>query len=154
MMVLGVGIDVVDIAAFGEQLADPASGFADHTFTAAELATAHSRPGPTATHLAARFAAKEAFIKAWSNARLGRAPQLRAVDLRLIQVVADEHQRPFLRLHGAVLEAVTTLTDPIPSNLLLSISHDGPVATAIVLLQRPTPTARAQAAPDATEEAP
>lgn len=146
MTVLGLGIDVVDIPGFTEQLADAASGFADHTFTAAELATAHSRPGPTATHLAGRFAAKEAFLKAWSSARLGQKPALRTVDLREIQVVGDDHQRPFLRLHGAVHEAVSQLIDPTPANLLLSVSHDGPVATAVVLFQRSAPSAAAPAA--------
>ncbi|MEH3055409.1 MAG: holo-ACP synthase [Patulibacter minatonensis] len=137
MTVLGIGTDVVHVPAFAEQLADPASGFVDHTFTATELAFVQTRPGPRATHLAARFAAKEAFVKAWSSARLGRAPALGEIDLREIEVVADAYARPFFRLHGRVASAVRELVEPDPSTLLLTLSHDGPVATATVLLQRP-----------------
>ena len=59
--------------------------------------------------LAARFAAKEAFLKAWSGARAGRAPALESVDLREIEVVDDGHGRPALALHGAVAAALAEL---------------------------------------------
>ena len=74
-MILGVGVDVVDVAAFREQLADAASRFATGVFTIGERQAAASRAsGDAARHLAARFAAKEAFVKAWSTARFGRPP--------------------------------------------------------------------------------
>ncbi|MFT4036361.1 MAG: holo-ACP synthase [Patulibacter sp.] len=150
MTVLGLGIDVVDIAAFGEQLADPASGFVAGTFTAAECAAAAAGAGADATHLAARFAVKEAFVKAWSSARIGQQPALATpmLDLRDIELGADAHGRPVLYLHGAVREAVASLLDsaPTPANLLVSLSHDGPVATAVVLLQRRLTVAPAPAA--------
>ena len=78
--------------------------------------------------LAARFAAKEAFVKAWSGARRGLPPLLAAVDLREIEVVDDGHGRPALRLHGAVAAAVGE------RGTHLSLSHDGPSAIAVVIL--------------------
>ncbi|MFT4036323.1 MAG: holo-ACP synthase [Patulibacter sp.] len=152
MTVLGLGTDVVDVAAFGDQLADPASGFAGGTFTTSERAAAARRPGPDAVHLAGRFAAKEAFLKAWSSARIGQPPSIAAADLREIEVVADAYGRPSLRLHGAVRDAVAALTGPAPASLLLSISHDGPVATAVVLLQRAAANPAGGDAPALTSE--
>lgn len=131
MTVLGVGIDVVDAAAFATQLAEPFSAFADLTFTAREQRAAAAGAGDPALRLAARYAAKEALIKAWSGARAGRPPARATVDLREIEVVADAWGRPALHLHGAVAAAVQELGAAV----LVSLAHDGPTATAIVLLQ-------------------
>jgi len=130
--VLGVGIDVVDVAGFRAQLADPASGFVATTFTASEQRDAARPAGDRSERLAARFAAKEAFVKAWSGARFGRPPALATVDLREVEVVLDGYGRPGLRLHGAVRNAVATLAPAI--DVRLSLSHDGGVATAITVL--------------------
>ncbi len=120
----GVGVDLVDVAGFSEQLADAGSGFVDATFTAAEQRTARG----DARRLAARFAAKEAFVKAWSGSRYGQPPLLASVDLREIEVVGDGYGRPGLALHGAVAEAVGD------AEIHVSLSHDGPVAIAVVTL--------------------
>ena len=97
-----IGVDLVDVPGFADQLADRASGFVEGTFTPLEQRTAQG----DASRLAARFAAKEAFIKAWSGSRRGLPPLLAAVDLREIEVVDDGYGRPGLRLHGAVKAAV------------------------------------------------
>jgi holo-[acyl-carrier protein] synthase len=139
MSVLGVGIDLVDIGSFDSQLALVGSSMAMQTFTPAELAEADQvaadatrDPDARARRLAGRFAAKEAFLKAWSSARLGRAPAL--ADLRWVdvEVLNDPWGRPFLRPSGdtgaAVLESLGAL------DIHLSITHDGPVAAAVVVL--------------------
>lgn len=126
----GLGIDMVYLPDFREQLADGASGFISGTFTAAEIACADSRPGhDPARHLAARFAAKEAFLKAWDSAFWGRNPPLEVASLRDIEVVSDAWGRPSLALHGAVAAA---LGPEVTSNV--SLSHDGPNAVAVVVL--------------------
>lgn len=137
MSVLGVGIDVVDVEGFRTQLADPASGFTVATFTPGERRDAERPAGDRAERLAGRFAAKEAFVKAWSGARYGRPPAVATVDLREVEVVLDGYGRPGLRLHGAVRDAVATLAGPGPVDARLSLSHDGGVATAIVILSAP-----------------
>lgn len=131
-MILAVGLDVVGTESFEEQLADTASAFVDATFTPGEQRAAR---GPQRTlRLAARFAAKEAFLKAWSGARAWRAPVLAEVDLREIEVVDDGHGRPALALHGAVAAAVVAdLGAAVRPHL--SLSHDPPVAAAVVVLE-------------------
>jgi holo-[acyl-carrier protein] synthase len=148
MAILGVGLDVVDVAAFAEQLADPASGFLTGTFRPAERRRGGDHGGDErrrALHLAGRFAAKEAFVKAWSSARRGHPPALdpAELDLRDIEVVDDGFGRPALRLHGAVRRAVAELASGGAPAAHLSISHDGGVAAAVVVLEAGTPPADA-----------
>lgn len=128
-MIAGVGIDTVALSGFRAQLADAASAFVDGTFTAAELADARLRPdADPARHLAARFAAKEAFLKAWSATAWGQEPQLARADLREIEVVSDAWGRPRLRLRGQIARLCQRFQAHV------SLSHDGDLATAIVVL--------------------
>jgi holo-[acyl-carrier protein] synthase len=134
-MIGGIGMDVVDVTGFRDQLADTASTFVQGTFTSGEQERVETRPSPDRVpHLAVRFAAKEAFIKAWSTANTGRIPALKSVDMREIEVVQDAHGRPALRLHGAVNAAYQTQD---LGTVHLSLSHDGDVAAAFVVVERP-----------------
>jgi holo-[acyl-carrier protein] synthase len=133
-MIVGVGLDIVDIPGFEAQLGDSASTFGQGTFTEGERRAAAQRPsGNPAVHLAARFAAKEAFIKAWSGANRGKAPALAKADLREIEVINDPHGRPALKVRGKVAEAISTMGDMVAH---LSLSHDGNVAAAVVVLEK------------------
>ena len=133
-MILGVGLDLVDLRAFREQLTCPGTTFVDSTFTAQERREARDRPDhDPARHLAARFAAKEAFVKAWSSASFGRAPVLAALDLQEIELVSDGYGRPALRLHGRVAAACGELRAHV------SLSHDGETAGAVVVLESSLP---------------
>jgi phosphopantetheine--protein transferase-like protein len=138
---LAVGLDLVTTTSFAEQLADPASAFVAATFTPREQRDARGSDTLRVQRLAARFAAKEAFVKAWSGARAGRPPALAAVDLREIEVVDDGHGRPALRLHGAVADALRELASelglPAPLRAHISLSHDPPTAAAVVVLSAP-----------------
>lgn len=134
-MIVGVGLDIVDVEAFSAQLADQASGFVEGTFRPGERRPAAPVRLRQAQHLAGHFAAKEALIKAWSAARRGRPPALAQVDLRDIEVTDDGYGRPGLRLHGAVRDGVAELAPGAPVTAHLSISHDGPVAAAVVVLE-------------------
>ena len=101
--VLTVGTDLVHIPGFSAQLEQPGTVFAQRAFTARELREARRRAqerGTTpAQHLAARWAAKESFIKAWSQAHVlcakcrgtSTSPVILAedVDWREIEVVTD-----------------------------------------------------------------
>ena len=76
-MIAGIGTDIVDIHGFREQLSDPATTFVEGVFTGGELSDVERRPARDKTpHLAARYAAKEAFIKAWSASNHGQPPVL------------------------------------------------------------------------------
>lgn len=134
MSTLGLGHDVVHVPSFAEQLADAASGFESATFTAGERASV-AVSGPRRTEsLAVRFAAKEALIKAWGSARFGLPPALATVDLREVEVVVDGWGRPSLRLHGRVEREVAALGNGAVVRAQVSLSHDGPVASAVVAL--------------------
>ncbi len=142
-MILGVGTDVVDIESFASQLNEPGSRFTDvftgrEQRTAKARAVAHTQPGASpevAAHLAARWAAKESFIKAWSAALLGQPPVISEADLvwSEIEVIQDKWGRPSLALHGGVTRAVKESVGDVRCHL--SLTHDGPVASAVVVLE-------------------
>lgn len=148
--VLTVGTDLVHVPGFSAQLDQPGTVFAQRTFTAREFREARRRSqergSSPAQHLAARWAAKESFIKAWSQAHVLRArsrgtstsPVILAedVDWREIEVVTDRWGRPSLRLSGTVAHAVEhSLGEEVstPGCWPVSLSHDGDYAAAIVL---------------------
>ena len=130
MTVVGVGVDLVHVPSFAEQLDRPGTRFAE-AFTPGERADAHDRPDAPAAHLAARWAAKEAVVKAWSAALFGSPPVMGEQVHRLIEVATDAWGRPGIRLHGEVAEHLAGHT------LHLSLSHDADHATACVTLTRP-----------------
>ena len=148
--VLAVGTDLVHIPGFSTQLEQPGSVFAQRAFTAREHREARNRSEERGTapaqHLAARWAAKESFIKAWSQAHVlcaksrgtTSSPVILAedVDWREIEVVTDRWGRPSLRLSGTVARAVErSLGEEVstPGCWPVSMSHDGDYAAAIVL---------------------
>ncbi|MBA3234159.1 MAG: holo-ACP synthase [Propionibacteriales bacterium] len=116
MAVVGVGIDVVDVARFGETL-DRTPGLRGRLFTPAEL----ERP---LASLAARFAAKEALAKA-----LGAPAGLHWVDA---EVRTDSTGRPSLNLTGSVARRAAHLG---VADVHVSLSHDAGIASAVVVLE-------------------
>jgi len=139
MSVLGVGIDVVHVPDFAEQLATPGTRLLAEAFTAGERADVADRPGSDRSEverLAARYAAKEAFVKAWAGARFGCPPSLPTWAPREVEVVHDVHGRPALALRGEVAQVVRRqLGDGWRAHV--SLSHDGPTAAAVVVLDGP-----------------
>ena len=129
MAVVGVGIDLVSIPDFAEQVDQPGTVFAE-TFTPGERRDAADKSSSAARHLAARWAAKEAVIKAWSASLYGEAPVMDEHVHHLIEVVADAWGRPRIRLHGEVAKRLDGHT------LEVSLSHDGDYAIAYVVLSR------------------
>jgi holo-[acyl-carrier protein] synthase len=129
---VGVGVDVVGITAFAEQLEEPGTRFA-RAFTPGERRAARAGATPEAESLAARWAAKEAVIKAWSSTCFGRPEVIdpTRVDLREIEVRTDAWGRPAIRLHGEIARSMADYT------VLVSLTHDAAadVAAAYVVLQ-------------------
>ena len=87
------GIDIVHVPSFKDQLGVPGSTF-QNVFSPMELRIAAGKPN-RAQHLAGRWAAKEAFIKAWSQSLYGKPPVLAEDDVRWseIQVTPDQWGR-------------------------------------------------------------
>lgn len=117
MTTVGVGIDVVDIARFAASL-ERTPALRAKLFTPAEAAL-------SVESLAARFAAKEALAKA-----LGAPGNLEWHDA---EVVALPSGQPTMTLRGTVLARATELGG---TSTHLSLSHDGGIATAVLILSR------------------
>ena len=113
-VIVGIGIDVVDVARFGRSL-ERTPGLRDRLFTDAE------RHLPVAS-LAARFAAKEALAKA-----LGAPSGLHWHDC---WVVNDDTGRPAFVLTGTVAARADIVG---AAAWHLSLSHDAGIASAIVV---------------------
>ncbi|MCH5645097.1 MULTISPECIES: holo-ACP synthase [unclassified Gordonia (in: high G+C Gram-positive bacteria)] len=128
MSVLGVGIDIVSIPEFGEQLKQPGTTFADR-FTVGERRDSSAGTGDDARHLAARWAAKEAVVKAWSVSRFSRSPLLPLIRHSDIEVVTDNWGRPAIRLGGEIGELLAEAT------VHVSLTHDGDTAAAVAILE-------------------
>jgi holo-[acyl-carrier protein] synthase len=126
---MAVGIDLVMVSRVQASLARFGERFLRRVFTDAEIAYATSVPELGAERLAARFAAKEATIKA-----LGLAD--RGVGWREIEVAREQSGKCRLILHGAARAAAD---DAGVSELSVSLSHEGDYSAAVVLAVRPEP---------------
>jgi holo-[acyl-carrier protein] synthase len=123
--VLGLGLDVVDRHRFGAVLARHGGAFERRVFRDGEI-----RPqvagAARVTHLAGLFAAKEAALKAlgtgWAH----------GLAFRQIEIARDGNGAPGIRFHAAAAERAQALG---VERALLSITHDGAVAAAVVVLE-------------------
>ena len=113
-MIDGIGIDVVDIERFEESI-NRTPGLVEKLFTPAE------REKPLAS-LAARFAAKEALYKALSPAH--------GLAWHEAEVINCENGKPAFLFRGGIADLVDG------AQVHLSLSHDGGIASAMVVLER------------------
>lgn len=155
MGVLGLGHDVVDVAAFGEQLTEPGSRMR-RLFSVREVRQAVMRArlknDGEAVHLAAKWAGKEAFLKAWCEA-LGEGGDypftLDDFPWASVEILDDPRGVPHVSLAGeaavAFRSSMVSVTagaglpasasmSASPVRIHLSLSHDGPVASAVAVL--------------------
>jgi holo-[acyl-carrier protein] synthase len=123
----GLGVDLARVDRFRRLLTAEKAAVIDRIFTAGEKAYALAKKDP-APHLAARFAAKEAFIKA-----LGLGLR-QGISWQQMEVTRDELGKPSLQLTGRAAEIYH---ERGISRLLLSYSHDGDYAFATVILEGP-----------------
>ncbi|MDN4475040.1 holo-ACP synthase [Demequina sp. SYSU T00192] len=114
MAILGLGIDVVEIARFEDAL-ERSPGFLERVFTPAERELGHAS-------LAARWAAKEALAKA-----LGAPAGLSWQDC---EVTREDGGQPRLLVTGTVAARVAALG---MTSLHVSLSHDAGIASAVVI---------------------
>ena len=113
-MIDGIGIDVVDIERFEESI-NRTPGLVEKLFTTSE------REKPLAS-LAARFAAKEALYKALSPAH--------GLAWHEAEVINCENGKPAFLFRGGIADLVDG------AQVHLSLSHDGGIASAMVVLER------------------
>jgi holo-[acyl-carrier protein] synthase len=111
-----VGIDVVDIARFGESL-ERTPALRQRLFTPAER-------DRSLASLAARFAAKEALAKA-----LGAPTGMRWLDAEIVNEATGD---PRFDIRGSVLARADELS---VTSVHVSLSHDAGIASAVVVLE-------------------
>lgn len=156
--IVGLGHDVVALDVFAEQLAEPDGGMR-RLFSPRELRQSALRgrlkADGDAVHLAARWAGKEAVIKAWCEALGETFPLPYTVDnvpWARIEILDDARGVPHVVLADddarALSEALRGVQRDVPTasgagaqpgegarwRWHISLSHDGPVASAVALL--------------------
>lgn len=121
--ILGVGIDLVDIPGLQRRM-DRSPGLEQRIFAPEESAYCRSMARPI-QHFAARFAAKEAVMKALGT---GWAE---GIEFRDVVVVRDARGAPAVRLQG---EAAARLMGQ-GARVHLSLSHAGDTAMAVAVIE-------------------
>ena len=124
-MIVGVGIDLVDIARVTKLLDAKGERALRRLFTADEVSYAVSRPLP-ALHLAARLAAKEAAFKALAGNDLARG-----IGWKEIEVVRGL-PRPTLAFHG---RAAARSEELGITTVWVTLTHTATTAGAVVVLE-------------------
>mgnify|MGYP001813554446 CR=1 FL=1 len=124
MGIRGLGTDIVRIQRIGDLVERHGARFLDRVFRPDEQAVLERAGKAAAAALAARWAAKEAFVKALGS-------RASAVPYRDVEVVRGPAGEPSLRLHG---QAARALADLGAQEALVSMSHEQDHATATVIL--------------------
>ena len=122
---VGIGIDEIEVDRVGEELSRN-SGFRERVFTSREIEYCRSKRY-SERKFAARFAAKEAFLKAVGTGLRG------GIGLTDIEIVNDDAGRPSLVLHRKALELTRSLGI---SSIHVSLSHTQHIASAVVTVEK------------------
>jgi holo-[acyl-carrier protein] synthase len=130
--IIGVGVDAVDVARFRRVL-DRRPSFAARCFTSSEQSDA-TGSADVAQSLAARFAAKEAVMKALGTG-IG-AFALTDVEVRRTTGRGATRNAPFLVLHGTAAELAGAQG---AGQFHLSLTHTDGVAIAFVVAEQAQP---------------
>ena len=118
MEILGIGTDIIEIDRL-EQACRRSAKFESRVFTQAELDYCGPKAGRY-SHLAARFAAKEAVAKAFG----------RSLNWRDVEIYTEPSGKPGARLYGRAEEAARG------ARVMLSLSHSREYAVAVAILVR------------------
>lgn len=124
-MIVGIGIDHVEMAKFKADVAADESGFLGRVFTESEVAYARSTDDYL-ERLAGRFAAKEAALKALGTGWTGD------VDWKQIEITNDPSGQPRISLRGRAAELAAAAG---AKHFFVSISHSHHLATAEVIFE-------------------
>lgn len=126
-MIFGIGTDIIEVQRVEEKLLRT-SGLKKQLFTAREIAYCESKHRP-ALHFAARFAAKEAFLKAMGTGWSG------GHKFDEIEIVNNDLGKPEITVYGKVK---SFCEDNNITAMEVSLSHVKDLAKAIVVLEKTT----------------
>ncbi len=125
-MIVSIGIDIIEVARIREVLLRTPR-FRERVFTAAESEYCDSRGAVAAQHYAARFAAKEAMLKALQTGWRG------GISWQDVEIASRDSGAPYLILHGQVEELFRSSGATAAH---LSLSHTSEHAIAQVVLEK------------------
>jgi len=124
-MIVGTGVDITEVPRIRQALERHGERFLRRVFTSEEIRYCSGKPN-AAERLAARFAAKEAGMKAIGTGWRG------GITWRDVEVVRQRGQRPRLEYHGRAAEIAAALGC---KRTHLSLSHTAEQAIAQVILE-------------------
>lgn len=124
-MIIGTGIDIIEVQRVAEKVGKQ-NGFREKIFSASEISFCESKINRS-EHYAARFAAKEAFLKA-----IGKG-LTETFDLNQIVVSNDELGKPTITLTGQLEIKARELHW---TKIHVSLSHLKSIACAVVVIER------------------
>lgn len=124
-MIIGIGIDMIEVDRVREKI-EKEKGFREYIFSKREIEYCVAQADPY-QHYAARFAAKEAFLKA-----IGRGLSF-SLDVNRIEILPQEEGKPEIHLSGEykVLEE-----DGKWRKIHVSLTHLKSTASAIVIIEK------------------
>jgi holo-[acyl-carrier protein] synthase len=124
-MIVGIGVDIVEVGRVKELLARYRDRFVRRVFTEAEARYA-GRSVREAERLAGRFAAKEAVLKAFGTGKS------HGILWRDVETVRGAMGKPEVKLYGKALNYMKELGG---NRIHVSITHDGGKAVAFVIIE-------------------
>ncbi|HEY8934507.1 MAG TPA: holo-ACP synthase [Cyclobacteriaceae bacterium] len=124
-MIVGTGIDIIEVQRVADKI-NKENGFREMVFSASEISYCE-KTSPKAEHYAARFAAKEAFLKAAGGGlTLG-------YELKDIEIINDDLGKPSIHLTNKF----QTLAQINGWNKIhVSLSHVQAMACAVVIIEQ------------------
>ncbi|MEO7085279.1 MAG: holo-ACP synthase [Gemmatimonadaceae bacterium] len=126
-MIVGIGVDAVDIARIDRMFSNNRERMMQRLFTEGEIAFLATKPMPT-QHMAVRLAAKEATFKALAGNELARH-----IGWRDIETVNRADGSPEIRLHD---RAATRFAELQATSIHVSLSHSAATGVAVVIVER------------------
>jgi holo-[acyl-carrier protein] synthase len=124
-MIVGNGVDIVEVARIANKLGK-GNAFRDKIFSVSEIEYCERSSNPN-ENFAARFAAKEAFLKATGKGLL------LGYDLKEIEISNDHNGKPFIILTG---NFELFFKENQFRSIHVSLSHTQTVACAFVIIEK------------------
>ncbi len=130
-MIIALGIDSIEISRFNLWHQYPQKTLLK-VFSAVEIGYCLSNKIKNAERFAVRFAAKEAFFKAFSTSSTQKAPFLTIC--KKVEIIHNQLNAPYLQIQWDQLSEFLIHKETIHAHL--SLTHNKSYATAVVVLER------------------
>lgn len=130
-MIYGIGTDIVEIGRIKDAVEKWDDRFLKKIYTDKEIAYCYTKKDPF-PNLAARFAAKEAFIKALANDSYESGVlHSKTLNFKAIEILNHPNGKPYIVSPDAALKGESLLVH-------VTLSHERSHAIATVILERKT----------------